>query len=302
MTLGECLEKTNKLINYYSVSGDRITSPDPALLDYTSRAKSAVDTAQKELARRCPLTRRVTYTQRALRPLDSRTGMHYLEGRLTLTGQGASAFSLLCDGDLTAILERESGGVWQEVLAVAHVGGGKLETVYGELDAPPHADANMRLTLDAAGAYIAAAGLYRSFPKNEEVPVLDTRRFHALPSDFGGVKAITPSYRFVERSVRGFYVLEAGKIGFPWAFDGAVALEYTVYPHTIGEESAETAVLGVPDEAAEAIPYYVAALLLTDEDPNLSQLFLNLYGDKVSALDGRAGVRVRNTLFGGRCV
>ncbi len=62
------------------MSGDRITSPDPALLDYTSRAKSAVDTAQKELARRCPLTRRVTYTQRALRPLDSRTGMHYLRG------------------------------------------------------------------------------------------------------------------------------------------------------------------------------------------------------------------------------
>lgn len=300
MTLGECLEKTKKLINYYSVSGDRITSTDPTLLDYTSRAKSAVDTAQKELSRRCPILRRMTYTQRTLRPLDSRAGMHYLEGSLTLAAQGASSFSLLCDGDLTAVLEQEAGGVWQQMLAVAQVGGGKLETVYGELDALPPADARMRLILDTSGAYVASAGLYRKFPKNEDVPVLDTRRFHALPSDFGGARSVTPSHRFVDRGGKGFYVLEEGKIGFPWAFDGTVELVYTVYPRTIGEESAETAILGVPDEAAETIPYYVAALLLTDEDPNLSQLFLNLYGDKVSMLDGGTGVSIRNTFFGGR--
>lgn len=300
MTLGECLEKTIKLINYYSVSGDRVAPSDPAMLDYTSRAKSAVDTAQKELARRCPLIRRVTYTQHTLRPLDSRTGMHYLEGTLTLSGLGASAFSFLCDGDVSAILERELDGAWQEILAVARTGNGKLEPVSGELDELPPSDARMRLMLDASGAYVASAGLYRAFPQNEEVPVLDTRRFHALPSDFGGVKSVTPSCRFTDISRKGFYVLETGKIGFPWAFDGAVEVLYTVYPHTIGEESAETTVLGVPDDAAEAIPYYVAALLLTDEDPNLSQLFFNLYGDKVAGLEGKGKTGVRNTLFGGR--
>ncbi len=300
MTLGDCLEKTKKLINYYSVSGDRIASSDPALLDYTFRAKSAVDTAQKELAKRCPLLRRVTYTQRTLRPLDSHTGMHYLEGSITLSAPGASAFSLLCDGDLTAILERESGGAWQELLAVAHAGNGRLEPVYGELDSPPPAGANMRLMLDAPGAYIAAAGLYRAFPQYEEVPVLDMRRFHALPADFGSVKSVTPSHRFTARGSAGFYLLENGKIGFPWDFDGAAELLYTVYPNTVGEGSADTMILGVPDDAAEAIPYFVAAILLTEEDPNLSKLFLNLYGDKVSALDGGGGSRVRNTLFGAR--
>lgn len=300
MTLGECLEKTIKLINYYSISGERVSMSDPTILDYTSRAKSAVDTAQKELARRCPLVRRITYTQHTLRPLDSRTGMHYLEGTLALSGLGASAFSFLCDGDISAILERESEGVWQEVLAVARTGNGKLEPVYGELDSPVSAVTKMRLTLDASGAYVASVGLYRSFPQNEEVPVLDTRRFHALPSDFGGVKSVTPSSRFTDAGRKGFYTLEDGKIGFPWAFDGAVEVLYTVYPCTIGEESADTAILGVPDNAAETIPYYVAALLLTDEDPNLSQLFFNLYEDKVAGLEGNMGNYIRNTLFGAR--
>ncbi len=299
MTLGDCLEKTKKLINYYSVSGDRISSSDPTLLDYSFRAKSAVDTAQKELAKRCPLVRRAAYTQHALRPLDSRTGMHYLEGSITLTGPGASAFSLLCDGDLTAVLEQEGDNGWQEALATAHVGSGRLELVYGELESLPPAGIKMRLTLEASGAYIAAAGLYRAFPQYEEIPLLDMRRFHVLPADFGGVRSVTPSGRFAAYGERNFYCLENGKIGFPWEFDGAVELLYTVYPHTIGEESADTALLGVPDEAAEAIPYYVAAMLLTDEDPNLSMLFLNLYEDRIAVLGGGSS-RVKNTLFGGR--
>ena len=56
----------------------------------------------------------------------------------------------------------------------------------------------------------------------------------------------------------------------------------------------------VPEEAAEAIPYYVAAILLTDEDVNLSQLFFNLYADKVSVLERGGSLRIHNTLFGGR--
>ncbi len=300
MTLGECLEKTRKLINYYSVSGDPITAADPTFLDDASRAKSAVDTAQKELAKRFPLLRRVTYTQHALRPLDSRAGMHLLKGRMVLSAEGASAFSLLCDGDLTAILERNTDGAWQEMLAVGYMGNGRLECVHGELDTRPAEEIPMRLVLESEGAYVAAVGLYREFPPYEEIPLLDTRRFHPLPADFGGVQSVKPSFRFVTRGSAGFYTLEEGKIGFPWEFDGAVELIYTVYPQTIGEDSAETMTLGVPEEAAEAIPYYVAAILLTDEDVNLSQLFFNLYADKVSVLERGGSLRIHNTLFGGR--
>lgn len=298
MTLGECLEKTKKLINYYSVSGERVASGDPVQADYMSRAKSAVDTAQKELAGRCPLLRRVTYTQHTLRPLDALRGMRRLAGKAELSACGAAAFSLLCDGELTAVLEQGNGSEWQELLTVSCAGSGHLETVCGQLESLPPPDVPIRLTLSASDAYIAEAGLYREFPRHEETPVLDMRRFHALPADFGGVRSVTPSHRFPMRGGAAFYTVEEGKIGFPWDFDGAAELLYTVYPRSIGENTGEAVSLDVTEAAAETIPYFVAAMLLMDEDPNLSRLLLNLYGDRVSALDGGNGFTIKNTLFG----
>ena len=50
MTIAEVIEKSIKLINYYSSAGTIITASDPNYSDYVLRMPSLIDSAQKEIA------------------------------------------------------------------------------------------------------------------------------------------------------------------------------------------------------------------------------------------------------------
>ncbi len=300
MTLQECLDKTRKLINYYSISGNAVGAEDPAQQDYSFRAFAAIDTAQKELAARRPLVRHLSFTQHTLRPLDSLPGFQRIEGTRFLYAQGACAFSLLCDGNLTLSMEAESDGQWEILYSTSNTGNGQMTQLAWQADnGLIQPSTPVRLQIQSDGAFLADAALYTAFPQQEDIPILGARRFRALPRNFCRLLDCRPAGKLGRVMRTGFACVDAGKIGFPWDFDGVVQLEYTAYPETICENSDLTVELEVTDDAAEAIPFYTAAMLLTQEDPKLSEFFLNVYTEKLRALETVTGFRIRNELFGG---
>lgn len=300
MTLQECLDKTRKLMNYYSISGEIVSAQDPVQRDYRFRALAAIDTAQKELAARRPLIRHISFTQHTLRALDSLPGFRRLSGTLCLEAPAAGAFSLMCDGDLTLQIEMQCNGKWESLYRHFHTGNGQLECLAWESPAGTILpDTPVRLSMESSSAFLADAALFAAFPEHEDIPVLGARRFRNLPENFCRLISCRPEGRLGQILRTGFARIEKGKIGFPWDFDGAVQLEYTAYPAGIDENSDPGTELELGQDAAEAIPFYTAAMLLTEENPKLSEFFLHTYTAKLRALETMTGFQIRNRLFGG---
>lgn len=299
MTVRECLDKTRKLINYYSISGETITASDPKQADYSFRALSAIDTAQKELAARRPLIRHTVLTQHEIRPLAVLPGMRKAEGDVVLEAAGAGAFSMMCDADCTVVMERWEGSAWQTAAHLGHTGCGMMETVCLQAQTLPPQDDRVRVTVSGGNMFIADAALYRKFPENEDIPLFGTRRFHALPEDFRRMVECRPSGSIGKVMRSGFSAVQDGKIGFPWDFDGTAAIEYTLWPKTVDESTGIDQELELGADAAEIVPFYAAAMLLTDEDPALAEFFLSQYTQRLRALEMLSGFGIRNTLFSG---
>jgi hypothetical protein len=299
MTLGECLSNIKRLINYESVAGVMVPPSDPTLRDYMRRAVGAVNDALRELAAKSPLLRRVTYSQHTLRAAAVADGMRRLSGEMTLEGRGAGAFSMLCDGDVTVTLTRKVGGAWQSEVTAQHEDSGKLETFSLTMPTLPGEDDEIRTVITGEGVFVASAALYRAFPENEGIPIYGARRFHPLPEDFGGLRSVTAKPFYRARGLMRMYAVENGGIGFPWDFDGTAELTYVSLPAMVTGDTPESTVLDAAEECADAIPYFAAALLLAEEEPELSERYMKRYQSRLNDTPGGTGRRVHNTLFGG---
>lgn len=298
MTIKDCLDKTRKLINYYSISGDPIHAQDTALRDYDIRARAAIDTAQKELAARRPQVRHICFTQHGIRPLQAKSGFHRVNGQIVLEAVGAGAFSMLCDGAVSIRFEAQSGAQWTCLYSNELSGTGTMEPVSASVVL---ANEKMltRLTICGDGAFVSDIGLFRELPEEAETPIYGSRRWRVLPEDFGRMLDCRPKGQLGAVMRAGFAYVDDGKIGFPWDFDGKIEIEYTAVPYTIDDSTDECTSLAVGADAAEVIPYYAAAMLLTDENPKLSEYFLALYTEKLRAIETLTGFSVRNTFFAG---
>ena len=297
MTFRECIIKTRKLINYYSIEGSIIADYDETQRDFTARAAAAIDTAQKELAAVCPLVRHMHYIQRPVRVLAVHPQTFTLDGDFVICANGAGAFSFSADGDVQAVMEIWENDSWRELLAVGDVSDGEVKTVSGELDTVPAEDARIRITVSGSGVDISSLALYRSFPRHEDPPLYRTPRTRPLPPNFYRA-ALVSAQPFRDRVRRSaFYTVDNGKISFPWEFYGKVDLAYEIYPRTVDEETADGFVLDLPDNAAEVIPYFAASMLLTDDDPSMSQFFLKMYNERYNALTRPGAQSVVNTMW-----
>jgi hypothetical protein len=272
---------------------------DPVMRDYMLRAVGAVNDALRELAAKSPLLRRVSYSQHTLRAAAAADGLHHLSGELILEGRGAGAFSMLCDGDVSVTLRRKVGGAWQSSASTQHENSGKMDVLSLTMPTLPGEDDEVRAVITGEGAFAASAALYRAFPENEGIPIYGARRFHPLPEDFGALRHVTAKPFYKTRGLMRMYAVENGGIGFPWDFDGTAELTYTALPGAVDGDTPESYVLDAADEIADAIPYFAAALLLADEEPELAESYMRRYRSRVDSLDGGTGRRVRNSLFGG---
>lgn len=133
----------------------------------------------------------------------------------------------------------------------------------------------------------------KKIPRLYEVPRMDGVTAYSMPEDFLSLVSV---WRNGEKTSR--YTWKAGKLVIPQTDTASVEVEYYAAPATIGPETPDDYVFEVAPDAAEAMPYYVAAQqLIVDLVVDYSAL-LQLYQMQLNMLDIRGqGVELKNTFY-----
>ena len=133
------------------------------------------------------------------------------------------------------------------------------------------------------------------YPVEREEGVTD----YAMPADFIKLKKIWRD----GREYRG-YTWRAGKLVIPESDAAAVEIEYYASPATIDAQTEGDYEFEINDNAAQALPFYVAAQqLIVDLVMDYSapyNMWLAAKAELSSQTDGTEGRNVQNVLFGGR--
>ena len=69
--------------------------------------------------------------------------------------------------------------------------------------------------------------------------------------------------------------------------DGQYLLEYAAYPRTIDNQSSDDDLLEITPEAQEAAHFFLAAMCVTDDEPQMYTLLMSLYAERASNLNKR---------------
>ena len=314
MTLGQCLDKVYKLINYFSLSGNKIARIDATATDYRYRAVSLIDTAQKELCVHYPIRKTCTMTQKRLRNLLPDATLADVGKRTVFDVSGAASMTFLTDAPLKVTVQYwqdaaeetegspavEAGWVEQASLTTAKYACFKEYVLRFE---PFDRQQILFASLDPASyTYVGNMAVYaEQFASDMDVPPWRSFRSHTLPEDFYRFEEVTfqptPS-SFVTKDVP--YALGYRTIDIDRRFDGSFLVVYRAMCPTIDEQSSEDTPLVIDEVCAELIPYYAAAILSAEENPQLSQQLMSLYRTKLANLDVSAVTdHIRNDFYGG---
>lgn len=102
---------------------------------------------------------------------------------------------------------------------------------------------------------------------------------YELPSNFRDL-------RYVEFEGNSFldYKIKGNMICIPECYDGKFEIYYYKYPEEITSTTIDTTELEISTAGQAAIPYYVASLLILEEDKDLADRLFNIYNLKASRI------------------
>lgn len=135
---------------------------------------------------------------------------------------------------------------------------------------------------------------YKKILRSETIE-LDGSDFVELPENFKSIYRTWKNDR-----IRKPYTIREGKL-YTKGDTGIITLEYFAYPHTITPDTPDDYEFEVSDDAAQCLPFYVAAQqLITDLVVNYED-FWNMYlahkGSLDTSIPGSGNATVRQTLW-----
>jgi len=119
---------------------------------------------------------------------------------------------------------------------------------------------------------------------------------HRMPRDFLAVHRVWQSGKDITRRC----TWRAGELVL--GENETVELDYFALPDTIGENTPDSYEFEVREDACEAMPFYVAAMVLSSDLVQDAQIYLELYEQAKRNLSGGvpgSGRRIVNRLYGG---
>lgn len=119
---------------------------------------------------------------------------------------------------------------------------------------------------------------------------------YAMPRDFRSLRRV-----WADGEATGRYRWRAGKIRLPE--DGAkVEVEYNATPQTLNDDTTDEYIFEVSEEAAAAIPFFVAAMTLAADMVQNGDRLMGMYNVMIGNLETgeMGGTRSRQSLFRGR--
>lgn len=314
MNIGEVKDKAIKYINYYSVSGNIVSSSDPSYLDYSLRMNSLIDTAQKEIATTAKSIRKQTkisqnpITSQICNTDEAFDIEQHLDEDITYEATGSRAYTFKVDNVADIYIEQSSdeGTTWTLISTVNHLTPTGYFTEYKGLIIPASLTNLVRLRF--SGSYIYnfrdIALFAYTFPNSGVIPQYRSYNLYTMPSDF---------YKLIKVTFKGsvadsnnynhnpqFYWEQSNILALNYYSIVEATIDYKAMPTTITDSTLDSVSLEIDTEAQEAIPYYVAAHLMMDENGNINNKLYAIYQGKISNLDDsikNGQTNIKNTLF-----
>ncbi len=302
MTISQCLDKIAKLLNYFSVAGNIISSTDGTATDYRLRAVSLIDTAQKELCVHFPLSKSITMSQRKYKNLMPERSLMDIGEQTAFTVSNGTALTFVTDGKLRVSVEYFQDGQWTQYASLETRKYACFQKYV--LRFTPYETQRIVFSSMEPGStvYIGNTAVYNvPFDSDEEVPPRVSFYSHALPDDFYRFDEVTftpTALSSVQKNVP--YCIGWRTFDVVRDFDGVFLLKYFAMCPTIDETTPQDTKLSLEEHLCELIPYYAAAVLSADDNSALSSQLMSIYRTRVMNLEMNDAVHhIENSLYAG---
>lgn len=285
LTLGEAKRKALKLIDEYSINGQKVS--DEKNKDYLLKMNDFADMAQQELSlfRKVPAHFEITqYTISNLISSDPGTDrIQHLKEDLTYEGVGAKSFYFEVDNIATVYIEElMSDGSWILKQTINTTNGSGFKTYKGFVSI---SDDSHTVRLRFSGIYvynIRNIALYSYvFASVDAIPSYSRKVKYQMPTDFYEVdKVIFENNQGDYESLMNYYWEEGTTGSFlvvDYNYQGKIRIEYYKRPGHIDDNTSDLYEFEVDYSLQNLIPYYIASMVKADENPALSSNYRRIY-------------------------
>jgi hypothetical protein len=275
----------------YSNNGNLISSAQNA--DYNLTFNNAADTAQKKIATIKPILAIYSFSQNSIRnQLGLQQGfdiVQFLDTDYVLTeATGSKSYYFEVDRQCTVYIEERVGGTWT-ILNTINVPSTVVSfTPFKGFITPSSVSNQVRIRFSGSFPYnIRNRFLCQyTFPADNDVPDYTPYVKYAMPSNFMKLKSIIhKTDPRVYEHMSDYYWEGKRTLVVNYYHTGSFDIEYHKYPATIDSATLDTYDFEVDIEACEAIPYFMGAMALIDENPTISTTLMNLYQTELGNLD-----------------
>ena len=314
MTIAEVIEKSIKLINYYSSAGTIITASDPNYSDYVLRMPSLIDSAQKEIATTAKSIRKQhTISQNPIisqinNPYYNFDIVQHLKDDIIYSATGSKAYTFKVDNPSTIYIEESSdnGENWTTLDTITHTTPKGKFTEYKGLITLSDVENLARIRFGGNYVYnfrdIAMFDV--NFASEDDIPQYQAYVEYTMPTDFYKLVNVETKGQYVEgksfRPYTDFYWNKTNVLSVNYYKTCEFDIDYIAYPATITDATATSTELEIDIEAQEAIPYYVASHMMIDENGNINNKLYAMYQGKVANLNDNTpngSTQVLNTMY-----
>jgi hypothetical protein len=313
MNILQANDKVIKYLNFYSISGNIISTSDSNYLDYSNRFRALYDTAQRTIATTAKKIRKFKHISQNPIPnqlyneLSAFDIVQYLDTDIVYSALNSRAYTFKIDNVATIHIEEEISGVWTNIETIYHLTPTGEFTEYKGTINPSSATNNVRIRFTGLYPYnFRDVALFAyAFPNDAAIPQYQRYNIYTMPTDFFKLNRLiskgSPSEGMSYNPSDEFY-WEGNVLAVNYYHKCEYSVEYFAYPTTtIDDTTLDTYEFEIDDEACEAIPYFVASMMMMHENPSIGNKLFAMYQGVLDNLDdsvkdGRTSVK--NTLFG----
>lgn len=313
MIYGDAKAKTISLLNQKSNAGNLIASTDGNTLDFTLRMPALFDVTQKEIATTAKYIHKVKSISQnsipnqlstSLAPFDS--VQHLSTDLVDAEALGALSYSFEVDNVATIYIEEENPvGTWTILSTINNTtpkGTFTKYTGFTNVVSPLH---NVRLRFSGSYPYnIRNRALFAYlFPTISDIP--DYERFikYTMPTDYFKLQSIVnKDIDFPYIQSEPWYWEGRNVLSVDYRVKGSLDIFYFAYPADIPDNVADSYAFEIDEEAAQAMPFYVASQLLIDDPINksVSAKLFDIYQGKLMNMQNiitQGSKSVKNSMF-----
>lgn len=276
MDLDESKQKGLSLIAEYSTDGVPIPAGENA--DYLNRMNRFADIAQKQVAQIKKIHAVYSISQNPIpNPLNNGSDIaQHLKSDLTYQAIGSRSYYFEVDNAATIYIDEQINGTWQVINSITNTAKGKY-TAYKGLISPINPGNAIRLRFSGQYPYnVRNVALYEvTFASVDDIQPFTKYLRYAMPSDFMRVKQV---------DIDADYQWQGKTLLVERDYSGSFDVEYYRYPTTITADTPDTYEFEVDVDAQEAIPFFMGARAVADENEDIASALMGEYRNMLANL------------------